>query len=63
MFVRFRQAKSRLQASLIQTRRADGRVRHEHFAMLGTFDAPASVGGRLGQIRSHRLRVPRRPVN
>ena len=47
MFVRFRQTKTRLQASLIQTRRVDGRVRHEHVAMLGTVDAPPSVAGRI----------------
>jgi hypothetical protein len=47
MFVRFRQTKTRLQASLIQTRRVDGRVRHEHVAMLGTVEAPPSVAGRL----------------
>jgi hypothetical protein len=47
MHVRFRQTKTRLQASLIQTRREGGRVRNEHVASLGTVDAPASVAGRL----------------
>lgn len=47
MFVRFRQTKTRLQASLIQSHRIDGKVRHEHVAMLGTVDAPPSVAERL----------------
>ena len=47
MFVRFRQTKTRLQASLIAGRRVDGKVRHEHVAMLGTVDAPPSIAGRL----------------
>jgi hypothetical protein len=47
MFVRFRQTKTRLQASLIQTHRADGKVRHEHVVMLGTVDVPPSIAGRL----------------
>ena len=36
MFVRFRQTARRLQASLVATRRTDGRVRHEHVAGLGS---------------------------
>jgi hypothetical protein len=47
MFVRFRETKSRLQASLIQTRRVDGRVRHEHLAQLGSIETPLSVRARL----------------
>jgi hypothetical protein len=47
MFVRFRQTKTRLQASLIRSHRVDGKVRHEHVAMLGTVDAPPSVAERL----------------
>ncbi|MET3994892.1 hypothetical protein ABID65_006558 [Bradyrhizobium sp. S3.9.2] len=47
MFIRFRQTKTRLQASLLQSHRADGKVRHEHIAMLGTVDAPPSVAGRI----------------
>lgn len=38
MFVRFRQTRKRLQASIIETRRADGKVRHEHIAGLGSVD-------------------------
>jgi hypothetical protein len=47
MFIRFRQTKTRLQVSLIETRRVGGKVRHEHVAMLGTVDAPPSVAGRF----------------
>jgi hypothetical protein len=40
MFVRFRQAKHRLQVSLIETRRVDGKVCHEHIAGLGAIETP-----------------------
>ena len=46
MFVRFRQAR-RLQVSLIETRRVDGKVRHEHVAGLGAIDMPPSIADRL----------------
>jgi hypothetical protein len=42
MFTRFRQAGHRLQVSLVETRRADGRVRHEHVASLGSIRDPAN---------------------
>jgi hypothetical protein len=47
MFVRFRQTSQRLQASLVETRRIDGKVRHEHIAGLGSVEMPLSVEGRL----------------
>jgi hypothetical protein len=47
MFVRFRQTKRKLQVSLIQTRRADGRVRYEHIAQLGSIEMLQSVPGRI----------------
>ena len=47
MFVRFRQTKTRLQASLVHTRRVDGKVRYEHVAMLGTSRRAASVAERF----------------
>jgi hypothetical protein len=47
MFVRFRQTTSRLQASLIETRRADGKVRHEHIASLGSVPSEPSVADRI----------------
>jgi uncharacterized protein (DUF885 family) len=47
MFVRFRQARHRLQVSLIETRRVDGKVRHEHIASLGSIILPPSVADRI----------------
>jgi hypothetical protein len=47
MFVRFRQAGHRLQASLIETRRVAGKVRHEHIASLGSIVMPPSVTNRI----------------
>jgi hypothetical protein len=46
MFVRFRQTGSRLHASIIETRRLDGKVRHEHLASLGAVGVPPSVADR-----------------
>ena len=47
MFVRFRQAGHKLQTSLIETRRVDGKVRHEHIAGLGSIILPPSVTERI----------------
>jgi hypothetical protein len=47
MFVRFRQGTHRLQISLIETRRIDGKVRHEHIATLGSIEISPSVEARL----------------
>jgi hypothetical protein len=47
MFVRFRQVRCRLQCSLIETRRVDGRARHEHIASLGTIEIPPSIADRV----------------
>jgi hypothetical protein len=47
MFVRFRQTKHRLQASVIETRRIDGKVRHDHIASLGSVEVPLTVVSRL----------------
>jgi hypothetical protein len=46
MFVRFRQTKHRLQLSLVETRRIDGRVLHEHIASLGSIENPPTVRAR-----------------
>jgi hypothetical protein len=46
MFVRFRQAKYRLDVSIVATSRADGRVKHEHIANLGSVEVPLTVAGR-----------------
>ena len=47
MFVRFRQQRRRLQASLMQTQRVPGKMRSEHIASLGSVDAAVSVRERL----------------
>jgi hypothetical protein len=47
MFVRFRQTRNRLQASLIETRRVAGKVRHDHIASFGAVDVPPSIRERL----------------
>jgi hypothetical protein len=47
MFVRFRQTKSRLQVSLVETRRVNGKVQHEHIAQLGAVETPLTIEGRL----------------
>jgi hypothetical protein len=47
MFVRFRQTEHRLQVSLVETRRVDSKVRHEHVAGLGSVEVPPTVMARL----------------
>jgi hypothetical protein len=47
MFVRFRQTARRLQASLIVTRRADGRIHHEYIASLGSVPLAPSSADRI----------------
>ncbi len=47
MFVRFRQSETRLQVSLVETRRIDGKVRHEHLASFGSVEVTPSVEDRL----------------
>ena len=47
MFVRFRSSPRRLQLSLVETRRIDGKVRHEHVASLGAVATPLTVAGRV----------------
>lgn len=47
MFVRFRETQSRLQVSLVEARRTDGTVRHEHVASFGSVPMPPSVDDRL----------------
>jgi len=47
MFVRFRQNKSRLQVSLVETRRSGGKVRHEHVASFGSVEWPPSAEARI----------------
>jgi hypothetical protein len=47
MFVRFRETGRRLQCSLIETRRVEGRVRHEHVASLRAVPLLPSVADRV----------------
>lgn len=44
MFVRFRSSSRRLQVSLVETRRIDGKVRHEHVASFGSVIEPQTLG-------------------
>lgn len=47
MFVRFRQRGCRLNLSLVETRRVDGTVKHEHIAALGSVVFPFDVENRV----------------
>jgi hypothetical protein len=47
LFVRFRHSRRRLQASLVETRRADGKICQEHIASLGSIEMPLTVVDRL----------------
>ena len=47
MFARFRQTPHRLQVSIVETSRVDGKVRHEHVASLGSTEIPPSVADRV----------------
>lgn len=47
MFVRFRQTRSRLQVSLVETRRKNGTVRHEHLVSLGSIPVSPAIADRI----------------
>jgi hypothetical protein len=47
MLVRFRETAAGLQGSLVETRRIDGKVLHEHVASLGSVPASPSVADRI----------------
>jgi len=47
MFARFRQTLKRLQVSLVETRRLEGKVRAEHIASLGSIVVPWTVADRI----------------
>jgi hypothetical protein len=47
MFVRIRQTKRKLQFTVAETRRVDGKVRHEHVASLGSIGIPQTVAARI----------------
>jgi hypothetical protein len=59
MFIRFRETKSRLQASLVETRRVDGKVRHEHIAQLGSVPVPPSIADRIAFWKRLHERLPK----
>jgi hypothetical protein len=59
MFVRFRQSERRLQASLVETRRDGGRVRHAHLASLGSIRLALSVADRMAFWTSLHERLAR----
>jgi hypothetical protein len=46
MFVHFRETPYGLAMSLVETRRENGKVRHEHVASLGSIETPPSVAAR-----------------
>jgi hypothetical protein len=47
VFIRFRQTKTKLQVSLIESRRTDGKVRHEHIAQLGSIPLEPTIADRI----------------
>jgi hypothetical protein len=47
MFVRFRQSDRRLRLSIVETRRIDGKFRHEYLASLGSIETPPSIAARV----------------
>jgi hypothetical protein len=57
MFVRFRQTGRRLQASIVATWRADGRVVHEHIAGLGSVPRTPSPADRIAFWTKLHLRL------
>jgi hypothetical protein len=59
MFVRFRQTPLRLQLSLVETHRVDGKVRHEHIASLGAIAVPPTVADRVEFWRKLHERLAR----
>jgi|SRR6516164_7652400 hypothetical protein len=59
MFVRFRQTKHRLQMSLVEPHRVDGRVRQEHVASLGSIEHSPSVEARQAFWRRLHERLAR----
>jgi hypothetical protein len=47
MFARFRESRDRLQVSVVETRRIDGMVRHEHVASFGSVPLVPSIADRI----------------
>jgi hypothetical protein len=60
MFARFRQSTSgRLHVSLVEARRANGTVKQEHVASLGSVPMPPSIWDRLSFWQRVHERLPR----
>jgi hypothetical protein len=59
MFVRFRRRATRLELSLVETRRVDGRVRQEHIASLGALRDPPETADRVAFWRRLHERLGR----
>ena len=55
MIVHFRETPYGLAMSLVETRRENGKVRHEHVASLGSIETPPSVAARIEFWRHERL--------
>ena len=58
---RYRQTESRMQVSLIGTRRVDGKVRHEHIASFGSVEDPPSVEDRMAFWQRLHERLAKQP--
>jgi hypothetical protein len=57
MFVRFRQTPRKLQVSLIETKRVNGKVQHEHIASLGSIAANPTTTDRIEFFRKFEQRM------
>ena len=63
MFVRFRVTAYGLAMSLVETRRENGKVRHEHVSSLGSVETPLTVAGRIefwGRLHERLARLSNR---
>ena len=59
MFARFRQNPNRIQVSLIEAKRVDGKVRHKYVASLGSFPTPPTVADRIAFWQKLHARLAR----
>lgn len=59
MFVRFKSSPRRLHLSLVETRRVDGKVKHDHIASLGSIPVPFTTPDRLDFTASFNERISR----
>jgi len=58
MFVHFRKTPYGLAMSLVENRRENGRICHEHVASLGPIETPPSVAARIEFWVAVHARVP-----